>query len=179
MRPRAGPHLREGTPPEKASLRLWWTYLSQLRLSVHHIQGVTSECADYISRNNFDDMIGARSEELAKKAFSRMDVHLDLNMTMIRTLDGLQHGEYLKEFGDIDKRLEKHLEPVLVNQGQWKRWTHEPSGHVGADRTLKLFKQWFHSTWSDDQLRKTLQPIWTSARVGPANLLISGIGVSI
>ena len=38
------------------------------------------------------------------------------------------------------------------------KWTHESSGHVGADRTLRLFKQWFHTTWSDDQLRKTLQP---------------------
>ena len=127
-------------------------------------------------------MIGARSEELAKKAFSRMDVHLDLNMTMIRPLDGLHQVEYLKEFGDIYKRLEKRLEPVLVNQEQWKRektylwhedrivvpseripallkWTHESSGHVGASRTLGLFKRWFHSTWTDDQLWKTLQPI--------------------
>ena len=46
-------------------------------------------------------MIGARSGELAKEAFSHMDVHLDLNMTMIRRLDGLQQVEYLKEFGDI------------------------------------------------------------------------------
>ena len=43
--------------------------------------------------------------------------------------------------------------PALV------KWTHESSGHVGADRTLRLFKKWFHSTCSDDQLRKTLQPI--------------------
>ena len=105
-----------GPRPEKAELRRWWTYLSQLRLSVHHIQGVKKECADYISRNNFDDMIGARSEELTKEAFSRMDVHLDLNMTMIRPLDGLQQMEYLKEFGDICKRLEKRLEPAPVNQ---------------------------------------------------------------
>ena len=93
-----------------------------------------------------------------------MDVHLDLNMTMIRPLDGLQQAEYLKEFGDIYKRLEKRLEPLLVNQEQWKRdrsylwhedcivvpsdrvpalleWTHESSSHVGADRTLRLFKQ--------------------------------------
>ena len=84
--------------------------------------------------------------------------------------------EYLKEFGDIYKRVEKRLEPALVNQEQWKRdktylwhedrivvlsdcipallnWTHESSGHVRANRTLKLFKQWFRSTWSDDQLR--------------------------
>ena len=39
------------------------------------------------------------------------------------------------------------------------KWTQESSGHVRADRTLKLFKKWFDSTWSDDQLRKTLQPI--------------------
>ena len=39
------------------------------------------------------------------------------------------------------------------------KWTHESSDHVGADRTLKLLKKWFHSTWSDDQQRKTLQPI--------------------
>ena len=31
-------------------------------LTVHHIQGVKNECADYISRNNFDALIGARSE---------------------------------------------------------------------------------------------------------------------
>ena len=90
--------------------------------------------------------------------------------------------EYLKEFGDIYKRLEKCLERVLVNQEQWKRdktylwhenrivvpsdrilallkWSHESSGHVGASRTLGLFKQWFHSTWTDDQKQKTLQPI--------------------
>ena len=50
-------------------------------------------------------MIAAGSEDLAKEAFSRMDVHLDLNMTMIRPLDGLQQVEYLKEFWHIYKRL--------------------------------------------------------------------------
>ena len=56
---------QKGSPPERAKLRRWWTYLSQLQLSVHHIQGVKNECEDYISPNNFDDMISARSEELA------------------------------------------------------------------------------------------------------------------
>ena len=193
---------QKGPPPEKAKLRRWWTYLSQLRLSVHHIQRLKNECADYISPNNFDNMIGARSEELAKEAFSRINVHLDPNMTMIRPLDGFQQVEYLEESGDIYKRLEKRLEPAVVNQDQWKRhktylwredrrvvpsdripavrkWTHEYSGHVGANRTLNLFKQWFHSTWSDDQLRKPLSTLWTSACVGPANLGISGTEVSI
>ena len=39
------------------------------------------------------------------------------------------------------------------------KWTHQSSGHVGADRILRLFKQWFHTTWTDDQLWKTHQPI--------------------
>ena len=28
---------QKGPQPEKAKLRRWWTYLSQLRLTVHHI----------------------------------------------------------------------------------------------------------------------------------------------
>ena len=32
---------QKGPTPEKAKLRRWWTYLSRLPLSVHHIQGVT------------------------------------------------------------------------------------------------------------------------------------------
>ena len=134
----------KGPSPEKGKLRHWWPYLSQLRLSGHHIQGVNNECADYISRNNFDDMIGARSEELAKEAFSRMDVQLDVNMTMIRPLDGLQQVEYLTEFGNIFKRPEKCLEPALVNQEQWKRdktylW-HEDPKVVPSNRIPALLK---------------------------------------
>ena len=74
---------QKGPPHDKASLRRWWTYLSQPRLTVHHIQGVKNECADCISGNNFDDLIGARSKVLAKKTFSHIHVHLDLNMTKI------------------------------------------------------------------------------------------------
>ena len=40
---------QKGPPPDKAKLRHWWTYLSQLRLSVHHIQGVKKECAHQTS----------------------------------------------------------------------------------------------------------------------------------
>ena len=30
--------LKKGSPPEKAKLKQWWTYLSHFKLSVHHIQ---------------------------------------------------------------------------------------------------------------------------------------------
>ena len=109
-----------------------------------------------------------------------MEVHLDLNMTMIRLLDGLKQVEYLKGFGDIYKRLEKRLAPVQLNKEQWKRdktylwhkdqivvpsdripallkWTNDSSGHVAADPEA------VHAVvplpWSDNQLRKTLRPI--------------------
>ena len=59
------------------------------------------------------------------------------------------------------------------------KWTQESSGHVGAGRTLKLFKQWFHSTWTDDQLRKTLQPIVDKCLCRSCKPGVSGTKVSI
>ena len=50
---------QKGPPPEKAKLGRWWTSVSHLRLSVHHIKGVKNDCAEYISSNNFNNMIGA------------------------------------------------------------------------------------------------------------------------
>ena len=135
---------QKGPPPEKAKLRCWSTYQRQLPHSVHHIQCVKNGCARSISGNNFDDMIGARSEELANKAFSRMDVHLDLNMTMIRPLNWLPQVEYPNKFGDIYKRLQKRQEPVLVNQDQWKRdknyILHEDRIVVPSKRIAALLK---------------------------------------
>ena len=38
---------QKGPPPEKAKLKQWWTYLSQFRLTVHHISGKENELSDY------------------------------------------------------------------------------------------------------------------------------------
>ena len=98
-----------------------------------------------------------------------MDVHLPLNMTMIRPRDSVRQGECVNECVDIYKRLEKHLQRVLVdykhcNQDKIFLWhedriiartewilaplkgSHGASCHFGADRTLKLFRKWFHTT---------------------------------
>ena len=63
---------QKGPPPEKAKLKRWWTYLSQFRLTVHHIPGIKNELSDYISRNHSDALIGESSEALAKEAFQRV-----------------------------------------------------------------------------------------------------------
>ena len=36
---------------------------------VHHIPGIKNQLSDYISRNNFDTLIGESSEALAREAF--------------------------------------------------------------------------------------------------------------
>ena len=79
---------QKGPPPEEAKQKRWWTYLSQFRLTVHHTQGIKNEIADYISRNNFDALLGESSEALAKEACQCMDVQLDLSMRTAGVLEG-------------------------------------------------------------------------------------------
>ena len=79
---------QKGPPPEKAKLKRWGTYLSQFRLTVHHIPGMKNELSDYISRNNFVALISESSEAVAKEAFQRMDVQLDLSMRTAGILEG-------------------------------------------------------------------------------------------
>ena len=43
---------------------------------------------DYISRNNFNALLGDSSEALATEAFQRMDVQLDLSMRTAGVLEG-------------------------------------------------------------------------------------------
>ena len=84
---------------------------------MHDIKGVKNECADYISRKTLDDMIGARFVEPDNGAFSRMDVHLDLRMTMIRPLDGLQQVEYLKVLGYLETPGEGRYVDIFWSPG--------------------------------------------------------------
>ena len=49
--------------------------------------------ADYISCNNFDALLGESSEALAKEAFQRMDVQLDLSMRTAGVLEGSSLGD--------------------------------------------------------------------------------------
>ena len=110
---------QKGPPPEKAKLKRWWTYLSQFRLKVHHIPGIKNELSDYISRNNFDALIGESSEALAKEAFQRMDVQLDLSMRTARILEGWSLTDYQSEYKEILQTLSTGLEPRVIDGHQW------------------------------------------------------------
>ena len=109
----------KGPPPEKAKLKRWWTYLSQFRLTVHHIPGKKNELSDYISRNSFDALIGESSEALARKALQRMDVQLDLSMRTAGILEGWSLTDYQSEYKKILQTLGTGLEPGVIDGHQW------------------------------------------------------------
>ena len=154
---------QKGPPPEKAKLKRWWTYLSQFRLTVHHIPGIKNELSDYISRNNFDALIGESSEALAKEAFQRMDVQLDLSMRTAGILEGWSLTDYQSEYEEILQTLSTGLEPRVIDGHQWYKnnqylfyedrivvpearldgclqWSHLSSGHTGANRSVDFLK---------------------------------------
>ena len=111
--------LQKGQPPEKAKLKWCRTYLSQFRLTVHHIPGIKNELSDYISRNNFDALIGESSEALAKEAFQRMDVQLDLSMWTAGILEGWSLTDYQSEYKEILQTLSTGLKPRVTDGHQW------------------------------------------------------------
>ena len=109
---------QKGRPPEKAKLKRWWTYLSQFGLTVHHISRTKNELSDYISRNNFDALIGESSEALVKEAFQCMDVQLDLSMRTAGILEGWSLTDYQSEYKGILQTLSTGLEPRVIDGHQ-------------------------------------------------------------
>ena len=110
---------QKGPPPEKAKLKRWWTYLSQFRLTVHHITGIKNEVSDCISRNNFDALIDESSEALAKEAFQRMDVQLDSSMRTAGFFEGWSPTDYQSEYKEIPQTLSTSFEPPVIDRQRW------------------------------------------------------------
>ena len=110
---------QERPPPEKAKLKRWWTYLSQFRLTVHRIQGIKIEMADYISRNNFDALLRESSEALAKEAFQRMNVQLDLSMRTAGVLEGWSLRDYHAEYKCVLNSLSDGRVAGLIDGDRW------------------------------------------------------------
>jgi hypothetical protein len=67
-------------PPENARQRRWWLFLTQFRLSIAHIPGCKNELPDFLSREAFDMKYSLKIDELARAAFSKMDMQLDLRL---------------------------------------------------------------------------------------------------
>ena len=153
---------QKGPPPEKAKLKRWWTYLSQFKLTVHHIPSIKNEPSDYISRNNFDALIGESSEALAKEAFLHMDVQLDLSMWTSVILEGWSLNDRQSVYKEILRISSTGLKPRVIDGQQWYKknqylfyedcivvsearldgclqWSHVSSGHTGTNRPVDFF----------------------------------------
>ena len=178
---------QKGPPPEKAKPKQWWTQLSQFRLTVHHIPGIKNELSDYISRNNFDALISESSEALAKEAFQRMDVHLDLSMRTAGILEAWSLTDYQSEYEEILETLSTGLEPRVIDGHQWYKynqhlfyedrmvvpeartdgclqWSHLSSGHTGANRSVDFFPECICPSLTLTELRSRMQTIVDACR---------------
>ena len=144
---------QKGIPPEKAKLKRWWTYLSQFRVTVHHIPGIKNELSDYISRNNFDALIGESSEALPKEALQHMEVQLDLSMRTAGILEGWSLTDYQSEYEEIPvsstgtsgikTTSTSSTRTVLLYLSPDLKGAH--SGPMSALVTLALIAQWTSS----------------------------------
>ena len=171
---------QKGVPPERAKPKQWWTYLSQFRLTVHHIPGIKKQLSDYISRGNFDALIGESSEALAKEAFQRMDVQLDLSMRTAGILEGWSLTDYQTEYKNVLQTLSTGLEPRVIDgrhlyknnqyllyknrivvpeaRLDWcLQWPHLSSGHTGANRSVDFFRECFYSSLPLTEFRSRMQ----------------------
>ena len=75
--------------------------------------------ADYISRNNFDALLGESSEALTKEAFQRMDAQLDLSMRSAGEVEGWSLRDYHAEYKCILNSLSDGLEAGLIDGDRW------------------------------------------------------------
>ena len=102
-------------PPEKGKPKRWWTYLSLFRLTIHHIQGIKNELADYISRDNFGALLDETSEALVKLVIQRMEVQLDLSMRTAGVLEDLSSTDYQQGYQSVLQTLSDGLEARLID----------------------------------------------------------------
>ena len=155
-------------PPESKKVRRWWVFLTQFRLLIKHLPGIKNELCDFISRNNFDTRLGAKSEELAKDAFQRMDIHLDLSMQhgTNNIFDTWKWWDYAEEYPQLkalkdtefafdEKAMFTRQGSLLLREGvmvvprqhleRTLGWLHKMNGHPGAEKLLYYFIQKFYS----------------------------------
>ena len=77
--------------------------------------------ADYISRNNFDALLGASSKTLAKEAFQNVDVQLHLSMRTAGVLEGWSLRDYHAEYKCVLNSLSDGLEARLIDGDRWDK----------------------------------------------------------
>ena len=174
-------YFMDSPPPEQKQLRRWWVFLSQLQIAVRHIQGLKSELSDYLSRNSFDERFGQSSSEMAKDAFAKMDVQLDLFMKTTQPQNKWEKEELLKDYAAIMKQLQPGQVKLIAGE-QWAmakdalckedrvcvpeshleetlRWSHTVNGHPAGQRSLWFFDRHFHCNKNESEKKRLMTEV--------------------
>lgn len=174
--------------PQNPRLCRWWVFLSQLRLTVKHVPGIKNELCDYLSRNAFNELIQDDVESLAKSAFQRMDVQLDLCMNTCFVLSWSE-SEYRNDeiFGEIWDALEEGQSRMIDDVFYWRNESklfrekklcipkcallseihalHQNLGHPGIDKTFWSFVQRFSIPIGSHELKTMIHTLVMSCRI--------------
>ena len=176
-----------GPPPEKGRLRRWWVFLTQINLAVFHIPGIKNEMADYLSRNNFDERIQMDSELLAREAFAKMDIEMDLSLEALKDFPAWNFSEYQDEYSGKLSEMEP-FRPKIFDGEFWYHdtqrlykekilvlpktrlsnailWCHLSNGHPGIERTMYFFYTHFYCNVTRSLLKAEIQQIVASCKV--------------
>ena len=163
-------------PPTNPRLRRWYTFLAQLNLTIKHIGGLKNEFCDWLSRGEFESIIGDDFDGIAAQAFERMDQQLDFGI-LFKISDVLKFSkeDYIEsEFKEIWNSLEERRAILLEDRMFYRtdvelfvetkkvipkakldrtlRWCHEVNGHPGPERTILFFAQNFFAEGTKKEL---------------------------
>ena len=126
-------------------------------------------------------------ENLAKEAFQRMDLQLDLRLEVLDALGEFSKEDYLPDFQDLWDKLEPG-KVQLVEQKMYFRndkkifvekkillppkkmdqaieWCHKVNGHPGAERTLWFIRRIFHTEVPTKKLLHEISRVIAPCRV--------------
>ena len=149
-------------PPLNRRQRRWYVYLSQFPMKIYHLPGAKNELTDFMSRELAEQTIGCPLDELAQKAFTRMDAQLDLCLDTLFNLSALivigpddyRNSEFSELWNRLTPNLSQRLDgwlffrtdqkifretKVLVPQSRINEVLmkiHESHNHPGVVRTI-------------------------------------------
>ena len=173
--------------PENSRLRRWWTFLSQLRLTIFHLPGVKNELCDYLSRELFNEKYSTDIEAIAKEAFQRMDVHLDLRLEALDKEDEWRKEDYMPEYREEWDLLKEGESKTIQEQMFWRNdqkmycetklvipirrlqevilWVHQSQGHLSVERTAWFIQRHYYTKLHPKQLLETIKEILKPCRI--------------
>ena len=111
-------HLPGDPPPNKPRLKRWWLMLTQFCLNIVHIPGAKNELADFLSRHCFEEKFQVDVEDLARKAFQRMDIQLDLRLECVNW--NSKDFEEDASFSEVWKQLEPGKSKLIGAEMWWR-----------------------------------------------------------